>query len=112
LKTSFTFKLFTFFKNLFVFDFFCLKKFFFLLKNIKNSWRNGNSSICFILLILKIICIISNIKNIIYGILIFNDKIYNMALKGLFRKKTVQDILKQVEKNNDGHNALGKHLTA
>jgi amino acid transporter len=36
-----------------------------------------------------------------------------MALKGLFRKKTVQDILKQVEKNNaDGHNALGKHLTA
>jgi hypothetical protein len=46
---------------------------------------------------LKIICI-SNIKRIIYGILIFNDKIYNMALKGLFRKKTVQDILKQVEK--------------
>ena len=36
-----------------------------------------------------------------------------MALKGLFRKKTVQDILKQVEKNNtDGHDALGKHLTA
>lgn len=36
-----------------------------------------------------------------------------MAMKGLFRKKTVQDILKQVEKNNaDGHNALGKHLTA
>lgn len=36
-----------------------------------------------------------------------------MALKGLFRKKTVQDILKQVEKNNaDGHSALGKHLTA
>lgn len=36
-----------------------------------------------------------------------------MALKGLFRKKTVQDILKQVEKNNaDGHAALGKHLTA
>lgn len=36
-----------------------------------------------------------------------------MALSGLFRKKTVQDILKQVEKNNaDGHNALGKHLTA
>ncbi|WP_158729825.1 MULTISPECIES: amino acid permease [unclassified Flavobacterium] len=36
-----------------------------------------------------------------------------MALKGLFRKKTVQDILNQVEKNNaDGHNALGKHLTA
>ncbi len=36
-----------------------------------------------------------------------------MALNGLFRKKTVQDILKQVEKNNtDGHNALGKHLTA
>lgn len=36
-----------------------------------------------------------------------------MALKGLFRKKTVQEILKQVEKNNlDGHDALGKHLTA
>jgi len=36
-----------------------------------------------------------------------------MAISGLFRKKTVQDILKQVEKNNtDGHNALGKHLTA
>ena len=36
-----------------------------------------------------------------------------MALKGLFRKKTVQDILKQVEKNNtDEHNSLGKHLTA
>jgi amino acid transporter len=36
-----------------------------------------------------------------------------MAVSGLFRKKTVQDILKQVEKNeSDGHNALGKHLTA
>ncbi|HRA72369.1 MAG TPA: amino acid permease, partial [Flavobacterium sp.] len=36
-----------------------------------------------------------------------------MAFSGLFRKKTVQDILKQVEKNeSDGHNALGKHLTA
>jgi APA family basic amino acid/polyamine antiporter len=36
-----------------------------------------------------------------------------MAQSGLFRKKTVQDILKQVEKNeSDGHNALGKHLTA
>ncbi|MGQ7944593.1 APC family permease [Flavobacterium sp. WC2509] len=35
-----------------------------------------------------------------------------MALKGLFRKKTVQDILRQVEKNNiEGHEALGKHLT-
>ncbi|REH00929.1 APC family permease [Flavobacterium aquicola] len=35
-----------------------------------------------------------------------------MALKGLFRKKTVQDILKQVEKNNlEGHETLGKHLT-
>lgn len=35
-----------------------------------------------------------------------------MALSRLFRKKTVQDILEQVEKNNtDGHNALGKHLT-
>lgn len=36
-----------------------------------------------------------------------------MALKGLFRKKTVQDIMKQVEQNeSDGHEALGKHLTA
>ena len=36
-----------------------------------------------------------------------------MAISGLFRKKTVHDILKQVEKNNtDSHNALGKHLTA
>ncbi|MBP6183134.1 amino acid permease, partial [Flavobacterium sp.] len=36
-----------------------------------------------------------------------------MAFSSLFRKKTVQDILKQVEKNeSDGHNALGKHLTA
>nr|WP_315130602.1 amino acid permease [uncultured Flavobacterium sp.] len=36
-----------------------------------------------------------------------------MALTSLFRKKSVQDILKQVEKNNaDGHEALGKHLTA
>ena len=35
-----------------------------------------------------------------------------MKLSRLFRKKTVQDILEQVEKNNtDGHNALGKHLT-
>jgi len=35
-----------------------------------------------------------------------------MALSGLFRKKTVEDILKQVAKNEaDGHNALGKHLT-
>lgn len=44
--------------------------------------------------------------------MVSNDKINNMALKGLFRKKTVQDILKQVEKNNlEGHEALGKHLT-
>ncbi len=36
-----------------------------------------------------------------------------MNISNLFRKKTVQDILKQVEKNNsDGHGALGKHLTA
>lgn len=36
-----------------------------------------------------------------------------MSFSNLFRKKTVQDILKQVEKNNaDGHNSLGKHLTA
>jgi amino acid transporter len=36
-----------------------------------------------------------------------------MAFSSLFRKKTVQDILKQVAQNEtDGHNALGKHLTA
>ena len=36
-----------------------------------------------------------------------------MAFSSLFRKKTVQDILNQVAKNeSDGHNALGKHLTA
>ena len=36
-----------------------------------------------------------------------------MKLSSLFRKKTVQDILKQVERNEaDGHNALGRHLTA
>ena len=35
-----------------------------------------------------------------------------MALKGVFRKKTIHDIMKQVEQNeSDGHNALGKHLT-
>lgn len=35
-----------------------------------------------------------------------------MAYFDLFRKKTVQDILKQVEKNEaDGHHSLGKHLT-
>lgn len=35
-----------------------------------------------------------------------------MAFIDLFRKKNVQDILKQVEKNEaDGHNSLGKHLT-
>lgn len=36
-----------------------------------------------------------------------------MNFSNLFRKKTVQDILKQVAKNEaDGHEALGKHLTA
>lgn len=36
-----------------------------------------------------------------------------MSFSSLFRKKTVQDILKQVEKNEvDGHSSLGKHLTA
>lgn len=36
-----------------------------------------------------------------------------MAFSSLFRKKTVQEILAQVEKNNaDGHNSLGKHLKA
>ena len=45
--------------------------------------------------------------------IIITDKILPMAFSSLFRKKTVQDILKQVEKNDaDGHNALGKHLTA
>lgn len=35
-----------------------------------------------------------------------------MGFSSLFRKKTVQDILKQVAKNEaDGHNSLGKHLT-
>jgi basic amino acid/polyamine antiporter, APA family len=34
-----------------------------------------------------------------------------MSFFNLFRKKTVEDILKQVAKNEaDGHNALGKHL--
>jgi basic amino acid/polyamine antiporter, APA family len=34
-----------------------------------------------------------------------------MNFSNLFRKKTVEDILKQVAKNEaDGHNALGKHL--
>ena len=34
-----------------------------------------------------------------------------MNFSNLFRKKTVQDILKQVTKNEaDGHNSLGKHL--
>lgn len=36
-----------------------------------------------------------------------------MGFSNLFRKKTVQDILRQVEKNeSDGHSSLGKHLTA
>lgn len=36
-----------------------------------------------------------------------------MNFSNLFRKKTVQDILNQVAKNeSDGHAALGKHLTA
>ena len=36
-----------------------------------------------------------------------------MRFSNLFRKKTVQDILNQVAKNEaDGHQALGKHLTA
>jgi basic amino acid/polyamine antiporter, APA family len=35
-----------------------------------------------------------------------------MAFNDLFRKKTVQDILKQVAQNeSDGHQSLGKHLT-
>ncbi len=36
-----------------------------------------------------------------------------MNFSDLFRKKTVRDILNQVKRNEiDGHNALGKHLTA
>ena len=37
-----------------------------------------------------------------------------MSFNSLFRKKTVQDILKQVEKDgaNDGHSSLGRHLGA
>lgn len=36
-----------------------------------------------------------------------------MRFTNLFRKKTVQDILNQAAKNDaEGHNALGKHLTA
>lgn len=36
-----------------------------------------------------------------------------MSFSNLFRKKSVHDILKQVEKNEaDGHHSLGKHLTA
>lgn len=34
-----------------------------------------------------------------------------MALKDLFRKKNVQDILNQVENNSDGHHSLGRYLT-
>ncbi|MEL1244142.1 amino acid permease [Flavobacterium sp. DGU11] len=34
-----------------------------------------------------------------------------MALNSLFRKKNVQDILKQVESNEHGHDSLGRHLT-
>lgn len=34
-----------------------------------------------------------------------------MALKDLFRKKNVQDILNQVESNSDGHQSLGRYLT-
>lgn len=37
----------------------------------------------------------------------------SMSFSNLFRKKSVHDILKQVEKNeSDGHHSLGKHLTA
>ncbi|NRS90212.1 amino acid transporter [Flavobacterium sp. 7E] len=48
-----------------------------------------------------------------YDILIYTNNFLIMAVSSLFRKKTVQDILKQVEKNEaDGHEALGRHLTA
>jgi amino acid transporter len=48
-----------------------------------------------------------------YEILIYTNNFLIMAVSNLFRKKTVQDILKQVEKNEaDGHAALGRHLTA
>ena len=41
----------------------------------------------------------------------FQNIKYPMNFSNLFRKKTVQDILKQVAKNEaDGHNSLGKHL--
>ncbi len=44
---------------------------------------------------------------------IYTNKNIIMALSNLFRNKTVQDILIQVEKNeSDRHNSLGKHLTA
>lgn len=44
---------------------------------------------------------------------IFVGKQNHMAFKSLFRKKSVHDILKQVEKEGaDGHQSLGKHLTA
>ena len=47
------------------------------------------------------------------GLLLFNHKKNTMSFSNLFRKKSVQDILKQVAKNEaDGHEALGKHLTA
>ncbi|AWH85801.1 amino acid permease [Flavobacterium album] len=34
-----------------------------------------------------------------------------MGLNSLFRKKNVQDILRQVESNEHGHDSLGRHLT-
>lgn len=34
-----------------------------------------------------------------------------MALKNLFRKKNVNDILNQVDSNADGHHSLGRHLS-
>ncbi|PHK29087.1 hypothetical protein VF13_40335, partial [Nostoc linckia z16] len=34
-----------------------------------------------------------------------------MALRNLFRKKNVHDILNQVENNADGHQSLGRHLS-
>jgi basic amino acid/polyamine antiporter, APA family len=44
---------------------------------------------------------------------LLNKPKQTMNFSNLFRKKTVQDILNQVAKNEaDGHNSLGKHLTA
>jgi amino acid transporter len=46
-----------------------------------------------------------------YIFVLLEPKTIRMRFSNLFRKKTVQDILKQVAQNEaDGHNTLGKHL--